>query len=80
MAGNRQKKSSCSFLSMFKLGRPRNRGGDDMAEDSYMSARRAWLSEEDKGWFVADPGIDKKVAAYIDRMHKNFDLEYKCQT
>ncbi|CAN6581761.1 hypothetical protein ACFX15_032546 [Malus domestica] len=80
MAGNRQKKSSFSFFSMFKSRRPRNRGGDDMAEDSYTSARRVWPSEEDRGRFVAEPGIDNKAAAFIDRIHKNIVSEYECQT
>ncbi|KAM1353582.1 hypothetical protein TB1_032523 [Malus domestica] len=74
-ADNRQKKSSFSCFSMFKWGRPRDCRWDDMMEDSYMSARRVRQREEDRGRFVADPGIDKKAAAYINRMHKKFELE-----
>ncbi|KAB2621706.1 hypothetical protein D8674_023888 [Pyrus ussuriensis x Pyrus communis] len=80
MAGNRQKKSSFSFFNMFKSRRPHNRRGDDMMEDSYMSARKVWPSEEDRGQFVAEPGIDNKAAAFIDRIHKNIVSEYECQT
>ncbi|KAM1576807.1 hypothetical protein PS2_032969 [Malus domestica] len=70
MAGNRQKKSCFSFFSMFKLGRSRN-----MMEDSYMSAERVWPSDEDRGKCVAKPGIDIIAAAYIDKRHKEFELE-----
>ncbi|KAM1095276.1 hypothetical protein ACFX2B_010052 [Malus domestica] len=80
MAGNRQKKSAFSFFSMFKSKRPHNRRGDDMMEDSYLSARRVWPSEEDRGRWVAEPGIDNKAAAFIDRIHKNIVSEYDCQT
>ncbi|TQE06449.1 hypothetical protein C1H46_007948 [Malus baccata] len=75
MAGNGQKKSCFSFFSMFKLGRPRNRRGDDMVEDSYMSAERGWPSDWDRGKCVAKPGIDIIAAAYIDKRHKEFELE-----
>lgn len=78
MGGNkRQKKSSFSFFSLFKSRKPRR--GDDI-EDSYLSARRVWPSEEDRGRWVAEPGIDNKAAAFIDRIHKNIVSEADCQT
>ncbi|CAB4285055.1 unnamed protein product [Prunus armeniaca] len=75
---NRQKKSSFSFFSLFKSRRPRR--GDDMGEDFYMSARRVWISEEDRGGWVAEPGIDNKATAFIDRIHKCIVSESDCQT
>ncbi|KAB2621704.1 hypothetical protein D8674_023886 [Pyrus ussuriensis x Pyrus communis] len=74
-AGNRQKKSSISCFSMFKWGRPRDRRGDDMMEDSYMSEGRVWAGDEDRGECVAEPGINNKAAAFIDRIRKKFEEE-----
>lgn len=79
MGGNRQKKSSFSFFSLFKTSR-RSRRGDDMVEDLYTSGRRVWPSEEDRGRWVAEPGIDNKAAAFIDRVHKSIVSESDCQT
>ncbi|CAL2257278.1 unnamed protein product [Prunus armeniaca] len=89
MGGNNRQKtsssSSSSFFSLFKSRRPR-RGGDMLAisalvvEDSYTSVGRVWHSVQDRGRWVAEPGIDDKAAAFIDRKHKNIASESDVQT
>lgn len=69
MAGNnRQKKSSGSSFSLFSLFKGRNssraRRGDD-TRDEYVKAYKVYPSDEDRGRWVAEPGIDKKASAYI---------------
>ncbi|KAI5335749.1 hypothetical protein L3X38_025883 [Prunus dulcis] len=87
MGGNNRQKtpsSSSSFFSLFKSRRPR-RGGDKLAisalvvEDSYTSVGRVWHSVEDRGRWVAEPGIDDKAAAFIHRKHKNIASESDVQ-
>ncbi|KAK8468024.1 hypothetical protein PHAVU_007G205600 [Phaseolus vulgaris] len=69
MAGNRQKKSSSSFFSIFNLFSSRKpRGGYYDAPDS---SRRVWPSDYDKGnWGVAEPNIDMKAEAFIAKYKK----------
>lgn len=64
MGGNK-KKSSFSLLSLFK-GRnsSRARRGEE-ARDEYVNAYKVYPSDEDRGRWVAEPGIDKKASAYI---------------
>ncbi|KAL2254225.1 UNVERIFIED_CONTAM: hypothetical protein Sindi_0217200 [Sesamum indicum] len=63
MAG--KKKSSFSLFSLFKGGRnSRHRRGDD-GRDDYVKAYKVYPSDEDRGRWVAEPGIDEKASAYI---------------
>ncbi|CDP15174.1 unnamed protein product [Coffea canephora] len=67
MGGGKQKKSSgssssFSFFSMFKT---KSRRADDMKDD-YMKAYKVWPSDEDRGRWVAEPGIDRKASAFIN--------------
>ncbi|VVA28831.1 PREDICTED: CICLE_v10013220mg [Prunus dulcis] len=86
MGGNNRQKtpSSSSFFSLFKSRRPR-RGGDELAisalvvEESYKSVGKVWHSVEDRGRWVAEPGIDDKAAAFIDRIHKKIASESDVQ-
>ncbi|KAL3843584.1 hypothetical protein ACJIZ3_000987 [Penstemon smallii] len=65
MAGNNsQKKSSFSLFSLFKGKSTKSRRGDDMRDD-YVKAYKVYPSDEDRGRWVAEPGIDKKASAYI---------------
>lgn len=65
MAGNnRQQKSSFSLFSLFKGRSSRARRGDD-SRDEYVKAYKVYPSDEDRGRWVAEPGIDKKASAYI---------------
>ncbi|EXB57548.1 hypothetical protein L484_022654 [Morus notabilis] len=71
MGGNnnssRQKKGS-SFFSLFRF--KRNRRVDDYAVEDM---RRVWPSDEDRGRWVAEPGIDRKAEAFIAKIHKNMN-------
>jgi len=69
MAGNRHKKSSSSFFSIFNVfSSKKHRGGYYDAPDS---SRRVWPSDYDKGnWGVAEPNIDMKAEAFIAKYKK----------
>lgn len=68
MAGNnRQKKhsgSSFSLFGMFKSRNSRSKRVDD-SRDEYVKAYKVYPGDEDRGRWVAEPGIDKKASAYI---------------
>ncbi|CAA0816566.1 Unknown protein [Striga hermonthica] len=60
-----QKKSSFSSLfTLFKGLGSRGRARDE-ARDEYVKAYKVYPSDEDRGRWVAEPGIDKKASAYI---------------
>ncbi|CAK9150931.1 unnamed protein product, partial [Ilex paraguariensis] len=64
MGGNSRQKSSTNpfaLFSFFKLksSRPRK------FEDDSMKAYRVWPSDQDRGRYVADPGIDRRADEYI---------------
>ncbi|PIN10017.1 hypothetical protein CDL12_17398 [Handroanthus impetiginosus] len=68
MAGNnRQKKSTFSSLfGLFKSGKnSRTRKGELDGRDDYVKAYKVYPSDEDRGRWVAEPGIDQKASAYI---------------
>ncbi|GAA0154532.1 hypothetical protein LIER_12483 [Lithospermum erythrorhizon] len=67
--GGKQKKSSSSFsfLSIFKgktlsSNKARKMGED---RDDFVKAYKVWPSDEDRGRWVAEPGVDRKTSAYI---------------
>ncbi|KAL8545317.1 hypothetical protein ACS0TY_005483 [Phlomoides rotata] len=78
MAGNsRQKKSSFSLFSLFKSKRMSKRVEDfsSREEDYYeVKAYKVYPSDEDRGRWVADPGIDKKASAYISSTTNKWEL------
>ena len=67
--GNRQKKSSSGFFSIFSIFSSRkSKGGYSDAPDSW---RRVYPSDYDKGnWGVAEPNIDMKAEAFIAKYKK----------
>ncbi|KAL7205536.1 hypothetical protein ACSBR2_018468 [Camellia fascicularis] len=66
MSNNRQmKKSPFAILNIFKPKRP-NRRVEDYLRDEYYSST-VWTSNEDRGWYVGDPSIDRKASAYITK-------------
>ncbi|KAF3630837.1 hypothetical protein BC332_33838 [Capsicum chinense] len=68
MAG--KKRSGFSFCGMFK-SKNSGRREDNYWRDDYVKAYKVWPSDEDRGQWVADPGIDNKAAGYIlDRTAK----------
>ncbi|CAI9101389.1 OLC1v1038700C1 [Oldenlandia corymbosa var. corymbosa] len=62
MGGNKQKKSSFSFFGFFKSSKPRR---DYEMKDDFVKAYKVWPSDEDRGRWVAEPGIDRKASAFI---------------
>ncbi|XP_044497869.1 uncharacterized protein LOC123219959 [Mangifera indica] len=67
MGGNKQKKGF-SVFSMFKSMRSRR---SYSWEDNAESGGRVWASDEDKGSWVAEPGIDRKAQDFIAKVHAN---------
>uniref|UniRef100_A0A0A0LJ24 Uncharacterized protein n=1 Tax=Cucumis sativus TaxID=3659 RepID=A0A0A0LJ24_CUCSA len=65
----RQKSTSCCFsiFSLFKSRDGGKRWDDAMTMDD---TRKVWPSDGDKGrHWVAEPGIDRKAKAYIEKIH-----------
>ncbi|WOG82727.1 hypothetical protein DCAR_0101895 [Daucus carota subsp. sativus] len=72
MGGSRQKKSFGIF-SIFKSSRTR-RGKDVSGTDDCVKSYKVYPSDEDRGRWVAEPGIDKRASAYIAITQKNWNL------
>ncbi|KAL9689114.1 hypothetical protein QQ045_033546 [Rhodiola kirilowii] len=82
MGGNRrqQRKSSSSTFSLF--GFLKSRRPQKVYEESWdeaVAAKKIWPSDEDKYKWVADPKINIKATAFIDRF-KNRVSESEHQT
>lgn len=60
-----RKSSSFSLLSIFTSCC--SNGGDDMSEEGFYVRRSTWRSDEDGRRWTAEPGIDRKATAFIDR-------------
>ncbi|KAL5782817.1 hypothetical protein ACOSP7_007846 [Xanthoceras sorbifolium] len=76
MAGgySRQRKSSSSCFSIFSIFKACCSGGGDdmMSDDGYYDVRRICKSDEDgRSFSIAEPGIDRKATAFIDRFHES---------
>ncbi|CAA3009086.1 Hypothetical predicted protein [Olea europaea subsp. europaea] len=68
MAGNnRQKKSSSPSFSLFNIfkGKSSRTSKWDSTRDDSLKAYKVWPSDEDRGQWVAEPGIDQKASVYI---------------
>lgn len=76
MGGNRQKKSSSGFFSIFNIfSSKRTRAGYCDANEYGL---RVWPSDDDKGtWGVAEPNIDMKADAFIKK-YKNRVSQSAC--
>ncbi|KAK4339790.1 hypothetical protein RND71_041252 [Anisodus tanguticus] len=67
MAG--KKKSGFSFFGMFKSkGSKNSRREEYYSRDDCVKAYKVWPSDEDRGQWVAEPGIDNKAAILISNM------------
>ncbi|KAE8714266.1 Phosphatase methylesterase 1 [Hibiscus syriacus] len=61
---HRKSPSSFSIFSIFASCC--SNGADDMSEDG-IYVRRTWRSDEDGRRWTAEPGIDRRASAFIDR-------------
>ncbi|KAK7264815.1 hypothetical protein RJT34_32426 [Clitoria ternatea] len=65
-----KKSSSFSFCGMLKACFSSGRSRDDYYYyDESVSGRRIFASDEDRGRWVAEPGIDRKASAFIARFY-----------
>ncbi|XP_010546776.1 PREDICTED: uncharacterized protein LOC104818754 [Tarenaya hassleriana] len=82
MGGNNNrshsKRSSFSLLSFFKPRRSHRVEHDSW--DDVVYTRKAWASDEDKRYWVAEPGIDRKASAFIAKFHATRVSESERQT
>ncbi|KAL3749894.1 hypothetical protein ACJRO7_010939 [Eucalyptus globulus] len=85
MAGyNKQSKSysnktsspAFSFSNFFKPRKSTTRIVNN-ARDEPVAPRKIWASDYDKGRYVAEPGIDRKAAAFIEKFHESRFTEYE---
>ncbi|XP_057430765.1 uncharacterized protein LOC130723673 [Lotus japonicus] len=65
-----KRSSSCSFSSMFKACFSSGNQYDNYWEGSG-TGRRMFASDEDRGYWVAEPGIDRKASDFIARYYAN---------
>ncbi|GLU05192.1 hypothetical protein SLE2022_223050 [Rubroshorea leprosula] len=63
-----RKSSSFSILNIFKSCC--SRGGDDISEEG-IYVRRIYPSDEDGRRWIAEPGIDRRASAFIDRFKRS---------
>ncbi|GMP63656.1 hypothetical protein CsSME_00025262 [Camellia sinensis var. sinensis] len=61
----------CGFFAIFNIFKSKryHRGDDYYAWDDSMKAYKAWPSDEDRGLWVAEPGIDRRAGDYIAKKH-----------
>ena len=82
MRGNnrQQKKSSSlfSFFNIFKAKRSREVVEDNLRDDP-VRYHKLWPSDEDRGQYVAEPGIDRKATIYIDKIRTQYVAEHDRQ-
>ncbi|KAL7205535.1 hypothetical protein ACSBR2_018467 [Camellia fascicularis] len=72
MSNNRQMKKSPSPFAILNIFKPKrsSRRVEDYSRDEYYSSTKAykvWPSDEDRGWYVGEPSIDRKASAYITK-------------
>ncbi|KAK4377165.1 hypothetical protein RND71_003461 [Anisodus tanguticus] len=62
-----KKKSRTSSFSFFSIFKSKTRRGEQeyYSKDDFVKAYKVWPSDEDRGLWVAEPGIDKKASTFI---------------
>ncbi|KAF8038596.1 hypothetical protein BT93_B1200 [Corymbia citriodora subsp. variegata] len=73
---NKTSSPSFSFSNFFKPKKTTTRRVND-GRDEPLAPRKIWTSDSDKGRYVAEPGIDRKAAAFIEKIHENRFTEYE---
>ncbi|XP_020228508.1 uncharacterized protein LOC109809578 [Cajanus cajan] len=73
-----KRSSTCSFGSLFKACFS-SRGGYDEYWEGSGSGRRIFASDEDRGRWVAEPGIDRKASDFIARYYATRVTDSQCQ-
>ncbi|CAN8277185.1 unnamed protein product [Cochlearia groenlandica] len=83
MGGTSRKK-----FSLFSFFKPRRSSSHRViesnttyyGENDVVYTRKAWASDEDKRYWVAEPGIDRKASAFIAKFHASRVSESEKQT
>lgn len=80
MGGNGRKRFSLfSFFKTRRSSSHRVEAGKS-CDDDVVYTRKAWASDEDKRYWVAEPGIDRKASAFIAKFHASRVSESERQT
>ncbi|GMH07701.1 hypothetical protein Nepgr_009541 [Nepenthes gracilis] len=66
MGSNKWLVSSFSVFSIFKSRRPRKVKD---SRDEPQGTTKVFRSDDDGGYWVAEPGIDRKASAFIAKFH-----------
>uniref|UniRef100_A0A7N0SXP1 Uncharacterized protein n=1 Tax=Kalanchoe fedtschenkoi TaxID=63787 RepID=A0A7N0SXP1_KALFE len=75
----RRKKSSClSMFNIFKVCFSDDERGYD-SYDEALTVRRRYRSDEDRGYWIPEPGINKKASAFIARYHESHACDPESQ-
>ncbi|GMH10405.1 hypothetical protein Nepgr_012246 [Nepenthes gracilis] len=69
MGGSRRQRTSFSILKIFKPKAPAS-NANAVAWDEPQPPSKVFPSDEDRGYWVAEPGIDKKASAFIAKFHE----------
>lgn len=70
---NYKQKKSHGLLNMFKTKRARRNDDVSWLSDDFMKPYRVYPSDEDRGRWIAEPGIDKKASAFIAMTQANWN-------
>ncbi|KAL8116934.1 hypothetical protein AgCh_023206 [Apium graveolens] len=73
MASNNRQKKAFGLFNIFRSTATR-RGRDLSGTDDFVKSYKVYRSDEDRGRWVADPGIDKKASVYIAKSQMNWNL------
>ncbi|VVA96619.1 unnamed protein product [Arabis nemorensis] len=79
MGGNNRSHKRFSLFSFFKTRRSHRVEVDDSWDD-VVYTRKPLASDEDKRYWVAEPGIDRKASAFIAKFHETRVSESERQT
>ncbi|KAH7513534.1 hypothetical protein FEM48_Zijuj12G0210500 [Ziziphus jujuba var. spinosa] len=75
--GKGKSASLFSFCNIFKACFSSGSNEDAYSEEGYYIRRRIYASDEDRGGWTAEPGIDRKASAFIASM-KLYNLALGC--
>ncbi|XP_024922636.1 uncharacterized protein LOC112488971 [Ziziphus jujuba] len=78
--GKGKSASLFSFCNIFKACFSSGSNEDAYSEEGYYIRRRIYASDEDRGGWTAEPGIDRKASAFIARFYESRVSDSERQT
>ncbi|PIA60659.1 hypothetical protein AQUCO_00300288v1 [Aquilegia coerulea] len=72
MGGNQKQNRQPSLFSIFSIFKSKKtHDSDDIGWDESVNIRRVRRSDYDKGYWVAEPEINKKASAFIAKFYES---------